>query len=203
MYHLWTTPKQKQLWPSLLLCRLFTTYSTDIIFMSCLLKNDSCNLSTSFLWFWMLNYFSGPSPKKWIVMRPPRNSFFKLCSCIFCIAYSLGDLNEHRPPSSVNQGTPSHLSIGTSSIYTTGTWTEGTPSYTESSMSGGSLGRASADPGQSHQSWVCIVVHVYQLLFSNPLNPLCFFVLYAHRLKNRHTQHCWGLFLSARISAHF
>ena len=79
-------------------------------------------------------------------MRPPRNSFFKLCSCIFCIAYSLGDLNEHRPPSSVNQGTPSHLSIGTSSIHTT-TWTEGTPSYTESSLSG-SLGRVSADPGQ-------------------------------------------------------
>ena len=58
---------------------------------------------------------------------------------------SLGDLYEHRPPSSVNQGTPSHLSIGTSSIHTT-TWTEGTPSYTESSLSG-SLGRASADPG--------------------------------------------------------
>merc|ERR1719468_1315503 len=49
---------------------------------------------------------------------------------------SLGDLrnseSEHPSPaaSSVNQGTPSHLSIGTSSLYTT-TWTEGTPSYTE------------------------------------------------------------------------
>jgi len=69
---------------------------------------------------------------------------------------SLGDLrgnmseNEPHPSpaaSSVNHGTPSHLSIGTSSIYTTTGWTEGTPSYTESSMSG-SLGRYSADPGQ-------------------------------------------------------
>jgi len=67
---------------------------------------------------------------------------------------SLGDLrnseNEPHPSpaaSSVNQGTPSHLSIGTSSLYTTTGWTEGTPSYTESSMSG-SLGRYSADPGQ-------------------------------------------------------
>ena len=79
--------------------------------------------------------------------------------------YSLGDLrnseSEHPSPaaSSVNQGTPSHLSIGTSSLYTT-TWTEGTPSYTESSMSG-SLGRYSADPGQLSQ---CCVYRTQDLL---------------------------------------
>ena len=47
----------------------------------------------------------------------------------------------------INHGTPSHLSIGTSSL-NTATWTtEGTPSFTESTMSG-SLGRTSVDPGQ-------------------------------------------------------
>ena len=81
--------------------------------------------------------------------------FFHNYIYYYNLASSLGDLrnseNEPHPSpaaSSVGyQGTPSHLSIGTSSLYTTTGWTEGTPSYTESSMSG-SLGRYSADPGQ-------------------------------------------------------
>ena len=81
------------------------------------------------------------------------------------------DSNPHPSPaaSSVNHGTPSHLSIGTSSIYTTTSgWTEGTPSYTESSMSG-SLGRYSADPGQlSHgtsHSWCDLMCLTYLKTF--------------------------------------
>lgn len=57
---------------------------------------------------------------------------------------SFGSLHDSEYEQSPNHATPSHLSIGTSSL---NTWTEGTPSYTESTMSG-SLGRASADhPG--------------------------------------------------------
>ena len=63
------------------------------------------------------------------------------------LLHSLGDLHCDYDTSSVNYGTPSHLSIGTSSL-NTATWTEeAQPSFTDSSISG-SLGRASADPGQ-------------------------------------------------------
>ena len=97
----------------------------DLLVMIWLLLSFQCTYHL----FWMLK------KSLWIFLLRGNNS--------------LGDLYEqHRQSpasSSVNQGTPSHLSIGTSSIHTT-TWTEGTPSYTESSLSG-SLGRASADPG--------------------------------------------------------
>merc|ERR1719464_815549 len=57
-------------------------------------------------------------------------------------AAKIGSRPKHKRQDQVQQ-----LSYNHSSIYTTTGWTEGTPSYTESSMSG-SLGRYSADPGQ-------------------------------------------------------
>ena len=87
------------------------------------------------------------------------------------LCHSLGDLHyEYDSNSPVNHGTPSHLSIGTSSL-NTATWTEGTPSFTESTMSG-SLGRASADHhGQFECCW-----KLAQMLLWSSLSLCCIYV---------------------------
>ena len=86
------------------------------------------------------------------------------------LCHSLGDLHYEYDSSPVNHGTPSHLSIGTSSL-NTATWTEGTPSFTESTMSG-SLGRASAD---HHGQFECCWKLAQMLLWSN-LSLCCIYV---------------------------
>ena len=61
--------------------------------------------------------------------------------------FSVGDLGGHGQAGD-HHGTPSHLSVGGSSGWTTPTptWTEGTPSFTESSKSGlEGLGQSSLD----------------------------------------------------------
>ena len=86
------------------------------------------------------------------------------------LCHSLGDLHYEYDSSPVNHGTPSHLSIGTSSL-NTATWTEGTPSFTESTMSG-SLGRASADHhGQFECCW-----KLAQMLLWSSLSLCCIYV---------------------------
>ena len=87
------------------------------------------------------------------------------------LLHSLGDLHCDYDTSSVNYGTPSHLSIGTSSL-NTATWTEeAQPSFTDSSISG-SLGRASADPGQflSVAAVIDLFLHKKKSQFTWPEN---------------------------------